>query len=422
MSAAEDELSAARAALKMRLAESGEPEPGEAPRRRLTFERAASITPTAPEWLWRGWILRRALNLWTGRQGSGKTTLAAHVIATRTTGRPLPGEHDPVEPTVCAILSLEEPADRLVARLTAAGADLERVLVLGDVEDVDDQGRAFRRCWQLPLDITVLGEVVREHGVGLVAVDGLGFSILGDSHNYSVVGQALSALAGEAERTGAAILGLVHPPKGASDPVTAAIGSTAWTAIPRVAAVLGADPHDETGETRVIRVAKSNYRMPLQGVAFRLRNDATYEVGVAAGLCGSDVAAEDITAAPSTSEERGERAEARVLLRELLASGPVDAAEVAKALPEVSRSTLKRARADLGVLSEPRRDATGKVVGWTLRLPESRGSSQGSKPGVQMSPWSSGASGHHQEFYNTSSPEAHERESEPLAPHEEPPW
>ena len=104
---------------------------------RITHQLAATITPTRPEWLWKGWLLLRALNLLTGRQGSGKTTFVAHVVAALTTDIPLPGDtgHDPI---LCAVLSLEEPPDRVVARLHAAGADLDRVHVLGDVEDYDE--------------------------------------------------------------------------------------------------------------------------------------------------------------------------------------------------------------------------------------------------------------------------------------------
>lgn len=60
------------------------------------------------------------------------------------------------------MLSLEEPADRLVARLTAAGADLDAVSVFGDVEDGDDDGHLYRRRWQLPGDCGVLEEAIRD--------------------------------------------------------------------------------------------------------------------------------------------------------------------------------------------------------------------------------------------------------------------
>jgi putative DNA primase/helicase len=375
---------------------------------RITHQQAARITPSKPEWLWNGWLLLRALNLLTGRQGSGKTTFVAHLVATLTAGIPLPGDISR-EPITCAILSLEEPPDRVVARLHAAGADLERVHVLGDVEDHDDDGNPYRRRWSLPRDVTILGNLIEELGIQLVVIDGLGYSIVGDSHNYSVVGSALAALAGEAERSGAAILGLVHPPKGASDPVTAAIGSTAWTAIPRISIVLGVDPNDESGVRRLVRVAKTNYKEPEGGLQFRIGDDPEFECGYVTALYRDDTSAEDIVGAPVSIEEKGERAEARDVLRSLLAGGPMDGADALKA-SGVSERTIRRARKDIGVMTEARRNMLGRVVGWTWSLPDGQ-TANATRP---TDSWPCGPSGHTQDLYLSFSPDGQPSESGPL--------
>ena len=268
---------------------------------------ATEVVPTRPEWVVEGWFLRRALNLIVGRQGAGKTTWAAWVVSVATTSAVFPGD-EVRAPLRAAVLSLEEPNDRVVARLKAAGADLELVTILGEVQDVDDDGRTYLRRWQIPKDVAALGRAISDLAIDLVVIDGLGFSLIGDSHNYATVGSALSALAAEADRTGSCIIGLTHPPKGASDPVTAAIGSTAWTSIPRVSIVLGIDPDDET--RRVARVAKTNYREPDAGVSFILASDEEFEVGFVASVKLSDVTAEQLTAAPATAEEKGERGDA----------------------------------------------------------------------------------------------------------------
>ena len=372
---------------------------------RITHQQAARITPSKPEWLWNGWLLLRALNLLTGRQGSGKTTFVAHLVAALTAGIPLPGDISR-EPITCAILSLEEPPDRVVARLHAAGADLERVYVLGDVEDHDDDGNLYRRRWALPRDIKILGNLIEELRIELVIIDGLGYSISGDSHNYAVVGSALAALAGEAERSGAAILGLVHPPKGASDPVTAAIGSTAWTAIPRISIVLGVDPNNESGARRLVRVAKTNYKEPEGGLQFRIGDDPEFECGYVTALYRDDTSAEDIVGAPVSIEEKGERAEARDVLRTLVAEGPMDAADVIKA-SGISERTLKRARKDVGVTAEARRNMLGRVIGWTWSQPEDqRANTRG-----PINPRPSGHSGHTQDKHTVSAPEGQPSES-----------
>jgi hypothetical protein len=294
------------------------------------------------------------------------------MTATASSPAQFPNDAEHRDPVPCAVLSLEEPADRLVARLHGANADLGNVIVAGDVQDIDEDGEPFRRPWSLPGDCGILEDLIVSQSVGLLTVDGLGYSIKGDSHNYAIVGAALSSLAAVAERTGCAIVGLVHPPKGGSDPVTSAIGSTAWTAIPRVCWVLGADPEDESGTTRVVRVSKTNYREPDHGYAFTIASDDRYDCGVVAGMNRSDVTAEDLVAATATGSEKTERSEAREMVRSILAAGSMLTAELLKLTRQagVSDRTVERARRDLQVVSTQRKDPTsGRVIGWELSLP-----------------------------------------------------
>ena len=215
-----------------------------------------------------------------------------------------------------------------------------------------------------------LENLLTEQEVGMVVVDGLGYSVAGDNHNYGVIGSALSALAAMAERTDCAILGLTHPPKGASDSVTAAIGSTAWTAVSRIVWVLGYDPDDEA--KRVVRVSKSNFKMPDDGLSFRIGDDQRHECGFVTGLAAGRVSAEELVAASIPPPEGTEREEAKQLVRSVLKPGPMETAELLKITRAagVSDRTVERARRDLGVRATPRNDATtGKMIGWMVELP-----------------------------------------------------
>ena len=293
---------------------------------RLTSRPASGVKVIPPVWLWQCWMVAGAVQLLVGRQGSGKSTFAAWVVAQLTSGRAWPGETGQRDPLRCGMLSLEEPDERLVARLVATGAVLDSVDILGDMEDRDDDGRPYRRPWRLPGDCAALEAAIRAHHLAAVTIDGLGYSIGGDSHNYANVGAALSALAGVAERTGCCILGLTHPPKGNSDAVTAAIGSTAWTAVARISWVMGGDPTDETGARRVIRPAPgSNYRLPERGLSFTIGNHDETEAGYVTGLQASDVAAETITSPPlpRTGEEASGDEDASSALAAVLADGAV---------------------------------------------------------------------------------------------------
>ena len=338
------------------------------PRRQLRSRPASEVTPERPSWLWERWLPAGELSLLVGRQGAGKTTWAAHVVAQLTSGRPLPGD-EPRDPISVGHLSLEEPDGRVVARLDAAGADRARVTLLGSVDDFDDDGNPFPRPWRLPGDCALLAEQIVAKRLGLVVVDGLGYSASGDSHNYGNVGAALSALAGVAQQTGCAVVGLTHPPKGSSDPTTAAIGSTAWTAVPRLVVVLGREPDDE--DRRVVRVSKTNFAEPSSGWSWSIGSNDALEVGYVTAVSVSDVAAEALVAAPETAEERGALGEAIDWLRDRLDSGGVGASQVIAEARKAGHSerTVRRAKTTLRVVSVK----TGLTGGWAWQLPTDQG-------------------------------------------------
>jgi hypothetical protein len=114
-------------------------------------------------------------------------------------------------------------------------------------------------------------------------------------------------------------------------------------------------------------------------------------------------------AAPVSAEEKGERAEAREVLRSLLADGPMDATEVVKA-SGINAASLKRPRKDLGIIAEARRNMLGRVVGWTWRLPEDHRYN----PTRLTESCTPGSPGHTQDKYTVSAPEEQPSESGPL--------
>jgi hypothetical protein len=370
---------------------------------RLSHQLASQVKVVPPDWRWRCWLVAGAVQLLVGRQGAGKSSFAAWVVAQLSTGRPWPDDVEPRPALRCGMLSLEEPAGRLAARLVAAGADLNTVEILGHVEDHDDDGRPYPRPWRLPGDCAALEAAIAELDLAVVTIDGLGYSVAGDSHNYANVGAALSALAGVAERTDCTIVGLTHPPKGSADAVTAAIGSTAWTAIARITWVMGLDPTDELPDThpdkrRAVRPAPgSNYRLPDHGLSFAIAEHDETEAGFVTNLNTSDVDAQLITSppVPASEEQRTALEEAVDFLGAYLAGGiEHKAADVVKAaqLERISDSTLARARPKAGV--RIRRDGFGKgsVVWWHIDAtaaidPNKSHTSQRSDAGIYDESW-----------------------------------
>ena len=114
----------------------------------------------------------------------------------------------------------------------------------------------------------------------------------------------------------------MHPPKGNADAVTAAIGSTAWTAVPRMAWVMSFDKTDDDKQRRVVRPAPgSNYRLPEHGLSFRIAQHDETEAGFVTALVASDVSVEDIMAPPEGEppEEMSKLDAAREFVRRVVA-------------------------------------------------------------------------------------------------------
>src|SRR5271165_6115482 len=106
------------------------------------------IRPTT--WLWPGRIPSAKLSLLARAPGSGKSALAINIIATVTTGGTYPCREGSAPKGSVILVSPHGDPDVLVPRLKAAGADLSRVQILGDVPGPDGP-RRFDLATDLPL-------------------------------------------------------------------------------------------------------------------------------------------------------------------------------------------------------------------------------------------------------------------------------
>jgi len=328
--------------------------------KRLKVLDPREVEVSRPEWLWQPWLTRGRFHLVAGRPGTGKTTWVTWVIAQLSAGRPLPGDEGR-EPVRCGMLSLEEDEAAVKGKLVAAQADLGQVLILGETVESVPGGEELHRPWRFPADLDALETVINDHDLGVVVIDGLGHAFAGRVNDYGEVGSALSSLAALASRTGAAVVGITHVSKGRADAPTAAIGSTAWSALARILWLVGRDDAEEPGR-RVVTIAKTNLRPPEHGWSFALREDPEVEMAYVADLQPSRVSADEI-ASSSSPEERSERAEIRDAVVETLAEREATSRETA-----VERAELIAAvRRKIGVASDSTiarvlRDAKGSGV------------------------------------------------------------
>ncbi|PMC75533.1 AAA family ATPase [Brachybacterium sp. UMB0905] len=226
---------------------------GEQSSRHLHVQVAADIVPERVSWLWQGRMALGHLSLLAGREGLGKSTLAAWITAQVTRGT-LPGDLYGQPRSVIIVATEDSWAHTLVPRLMAAGADLSRVLNV-TVETSD----GFMTGLSLPKDITALAREAEARDVALMVLDPITSRLENlDTHKDAEVRRALEPLVAMGDRVGMSVLGLIHLNKSSADPLNAVMGSKAFTAVARSVSTVVADPEDEDDRRRLFGTVKNN--------------------------------------------------------------------------------------------------------------------------------------------------------------------
>jgi 5S rRNA maturation endonuclease (ribonuclease M5) len=103
----------------------------------LAIRRMSDLPPQpVGTWLGRGFFPRKAITVLVGEEGIGKSLLWVLLVAYVTTGRALAAFNLPArEPADVVVIVTEDDAGEVLARLRAAGADLERVHLFSEDED-----------------------------------------------------------------------------------------------------------------------------------------------------------------------------------------------------------------------------------------------------------------------------------------------
>jgi putative DNA primase/helicase len=194
-----------------------------------------------------------------------------------------------------------------------------------------------------------------------------------DSHRDAEVRGLIAPLAALAERTGVAILGIMHLAKDRQQPaIYRAVGSIAFAAAARLVLGVAADPDRE--DRRIVAPVKSNLSKPPTALAYSVATGRL--VWEAEPVVDADVNA--LLAGPAFSRHEGREVE--VWLSDLLADGPMHSRRVQAAARQAGLAwrTVERAKHRLGI------DATrvGGVAAdgqWWWRLPLAKADSASAK-------------------------------------------
>jgi len=296
---------------------------------------ASSIKPEPIRWLWRNWLARGKMHIVAGQPGVGKIMLAMKVAATVSAGGRWPDGGVAEKGNVVIWSGEDDPADTLVPRLEASGADLSRIFFAGELT-CGKERRPFDPAKDIP---ALQAAIAAAGGASLIVVDPIVSATSADSHKNSETRRGLQPLVDMATELDAALLGITHFTKGSEgrSPIDRVTGSVAFGALARVVMVAARQQGDDDGNPsqRMLMRAKSNigpdeggFEYDLQLVPMRANPDIVASVIVWGNAI--DGTARDVLAiAESTNDDAGSAfSEAKDFLLDFLAEGQKPAKEV----------------------------------------------------------------------------------------------
>ncbi len=339
----------------------------------VVLTRGSDLRPEPIAWLWKDWLALGKLHILAGAPGQGKTTLALAMAATVTCGGRWPDGSRCSAGKVLIWSGEDDPADTLLPRLLAMGADASRVYFITATR-VDGEAHPFdpaRDMQQLIAEADRIGEV------RLLVVDPVVSAVAGDSHKATEVRRALQPIVDLGAAIRAAVLGISHFSKGSAgrDPTERVVGSMAFGAVARVvlcAAKVQGDSEDK--DRRILVRSKSNIGPDEGGFEYSIEHqqlDALPGIQASCISWGAAIegTARELLAEVEADTKDGEAQDVESFLRSLLADGPMPSKAVKADADGAGYSWDQTKRASLRMGIEKRKQGLG---GWFWALPPAR--------------------------------------------------
>ena len=339
-------------------------------KRCVSLVQCSTIEAKPITWIWNGFIPQGKLTLLAGAGGTGKSTLAFSFAGTISNGGQWPdGSPCIASGNVLIWSSEDDPADTIVPRLMAVGANLYRCGIVSGT--IDENG--LRSPFDAARDMERLRETINGiGGASMLIIDPIVTAVVGDMHKANDVRRSLQAIVDFAAEMNCAVLGITHFAKGTAGKNSAerVIGSQAFAALARMVLVAA---KEEDSDRRVFTRAKSNNSVDTGGFSY------TIEAGtLAGGIEATRIAWGEALQGSSRSilsevegeanEEAGQLGAAKQFLITTLRNGPAPSKELLEHAREgygVSAITLRRAQKELGIVATKSTFAGG----WNWSLP-----------------------------------------------------
>jgi hypothetical protein len=299
---------------------------------------ASAIKRERIEWIKEGYVPKGMLTILAGQEGLGKSMFTNGLAAQLSK-----------QGKVTLFLTAEDSRGVTEKpRLEAANADLEFVRFASMRRNGIDGGFSF------PDDMPGLERLVRENEPELLVVDPLVAHLPEkvNSWNDQSVRSALQPLYRLAENFGCSVLGVMHLNKAqGADPAHRVSGSVAFRATARSVLLLGRDPDNMDGESRVLVRDKCNLGPPVPALRYEIKqilipaSDDEPEVETARleFVEECDISAGDVLAGAVDTEEKDARSDAEEFLLAELADGPQPQKQI-QAAGEQQGLTIKQLR------------------------------------------------------------------------------
>ena len=223
----------------------------------LICKTASDYVMTELEWLWPQRIPKGKITLYTGKPDCGKSLAMLDLIARVTTGADFPdGEKNTLGASEVMIAATEDdPADTLIPRLVAAGADISKVKIVVGVFNIPldskgkVKGKGKKKNLNLKRDAKLLLEALKiSPNIKLLALDPItGFFGDADSNKDSDIRPLMEELSGLLAKSCVTCVGIIHSNKRSDvDAVHKVSGAGSLAAVARATWGFSRDAEDKS--------------------------------------------------------------------------------------------------------------------------------------------------------------------------------
>lgn len=228
---------------------------------------ASAVRQSKVRWAWERYIPMGTVTIIEGDPSEGKSTLTCDLVARWTTMQPMPDGSEHPGPWKALMVSAEDdPAVTIAPRLSAAGANLDRVVLVTG-------GSVAERPFNLGYDIPAMEAMIRRFDIRVVVLDPL-MAFMPDRVNGLVdseVRKMLYPIKRMAERLDVAVIVVRHLVKSGSKAMYAGSGSIGIVGAARAAFLVKTDP--TTPEQHVLAPIKANLTRKPTALGYTLDDD-----------------------------------------------------------------------------------------------------------------------------------------------------